>query len=86
MRKEKVFFDLENENLGVCVNEVKVPKQSSSYMLINAAIITFLCALVIGLICQMPKKERKRRMNELEDDLDYSKSEAWKEFSKIVVD
>jgi len=76
LRKEKVFFDLENENLGVCINEVKVHKQSSCYMLINAAIITFLCALVIGLICQMPKKERKRRMNELEDDLDYSKSEA----------
>jgi hypothetical protein len=45
-------------------------------MLINAAIITFLCALVIGLIYQMPKKERKSRLNELEDDLDYSKSVA----------
>ena len=76
LRKEKIFFDFENENLGICVNEVKVPKQSSSYMLINAAIITFLCALVIGLIYQMPKKERKRRLNELEDDLDYSKSVA----------
>jgi hypothetical protein len=34
-----------------------------------------LCAVVIGLLCQMPnKKERKKRLNELEDDLEYSKA------------
>ena len=76
LRKEKIFFDLENENLGVCLNEIKEVKHNSSYVLINAGIITFLCALIIGLICQMPKKERKKRLNELEDDLEYSKSVA----------
>ena len=76
LRKEKLFFDLHKENLGVCINEPKVPKQSSTYVLINAAIITFLCAVIVGLYCQMPnKKERKKRMNELDDDdLEYSKS------------
>ena len=75
LRKEKVFFDLDEENLGVCLNEPIIYKQSSTYVLINAGIIVFLCALVIGLMCQMPnKKERKKRINELEDDLEYSKS------------
>ena len=43
-------------------------------VLINAAIIIFLAAIIIGLICQMPKKGRKKRMNELNEDLEYSKS------------
>ena len=76
LRKEKIFFDLTKENLGVCVNKAKAPKQNSSYVLINAAIITFFFSIIIGLICQMPKKERKKRLNELkEDDLEYSKSD-----------
>ena len=75
LRKEKVFFDLSKEYLGVCLDEPNVPKQNSTYILINVGIITFLCALVIGLICQMPfKNERKKRLNELEDDFEYSKS------------
>ena len=75
LRKVKIFFDLEKENLGVCINKENAPKQSSSYVLVNAAIITFLCSIVIGLICQMPKKIRKYRLNELiEDGIKYSKS------------
>ena len=85
LRKEKIFFDLENEHLGVCLNEIKEVKHNSSYVLINAGIITFLCALIIGLICQMPKKERKKRLNELEDDLEYSKSVAWKEKNLLTI-
>ena len=49
-------------------------KQSSTFVLINAAIIIFLAAIIIGLICQMPKKGRKKRINELNEDLEYSKS------------
>jgi iron-only hydrogenase group A len=74
LKKEKLFFDLQDENLGVCVNEPNTIKQSSTYVLIYAAIIIFLAAAVIGLICQMPKKGRKKRMNELNEDLEYSKS------------
>ena len=75
LRKEKVFFDSEEEELGICVKGSKITYENSTYVLINAAIITFLCALVIGLLCQMPsKKERKRRLNELEDEQEYSNS------------
>ena len=73
--KEKLFFDLEKEDLGVCLNEQNIYKQNASYILINAVIITFLCAIVIGLICQINnKKERKKRLNELKEDLDYLKN------------
>jgi hypothetical protein len=73
--KEKLFFDLEKEDLGVCLNEQNIYKQNASYILINAVIITFLCAIVIGLICQISnKKERKKRLNELKEDLDYLKN------------
>jgi len=75
LRKEKVFFDIENEEVGICVNGPKVTYESNTYVLINAAIITFLCAVIIGLLCHMPnKKERKRRLNELEDEQEYSNS------------
>ena len=75
LRKEKVFFDSEEEELGICVKGSKITYENSTYVLINAAIITFLCALVIGLLCQMPsKKERKKRLNELEDEQEYSNS------------
>ena len=75
LRKERLFFDSKEEELGICVKGSKVTYENSTYVLINAGIITFLCALVIGLLCQMPnKKERKKRLNELEDDLEYSKS------------
>ena len=73
--KEKLFFDLEKEDLGICLNEQNIYKQNASYILINAVIITFLCAIVIGLICQISnKKERKKRLNELKEDLDYLKN------------
>ena len=74
LKKEKLFFDLQDENLGVCVNEPNTIKQSSTYVLIYAAIIIFLAAAVIGLICQMPKKGRKKRVNELNEELEYSQS------------
>ena len=73
--KEKLFFNLEKENLGVCLNEKSSIKQNSLYTLINIAIITFLCSLVIGLIFMLPsKKQRKKRINELEEDFEYVKS------------
>ena len=44
LRKEKVFFDSEEEELGICVKGSKITYENSTYVLINAAIITFLCA------------------------------------------
>jgi len=74
LRKEKLFFDLQDENLGVCVNEPNTIKESSTYVLIYAGIIIFLATVIVGLICQMPKKGRKKRMNELDEELEYSKT------------
>ena len=76
LRKEQVFFDLEKEKLGICVKGSKAIYENSTYLLINAAIITFLCAVIVGLLCKLPnKKERKKRLNELEDDdIEYSKA------------
>ena len=73
--KEKLFFNLEKENLGVCLNEKSSIKQNSLYTLINIAIITFLCSLVIGLFSMKTNKtQRKKRINELEEDFEYVKS------------
>ena len=75
LRKEKLFFDSKEEELGICTKGPKITYENSTYVLINAAIITFLCAVIIGLLCQMPnKKGRKRRLNELEDEQEYSNS------------
>ena len=75
LRKEKLFFDSKEEELGICTKGPKITYENSTYVLINAAIITFLCAVIIGLLCQMPsKKERKKRLNELEDEQEYSNS------------
>ena len=74
LKKEKLFFDLQDENLGVCVNEPNTIKESSTYVLIYAAIIIFLAAAVIGLIKKKKKKGRKKRVNELNEELEYSQS------------
>ena len=72
LRKEKIFFDLENEKIGLCINEQNTIKQNSSYLMINIAVILFFCSIIIGLVCRMPiQKERKKRLNELEDDFEY---------------
>ena len=73
--KEKLFFNLENENLGVCLNEKSSIKANSLYLFINIAIVTFLCSLVVGLYFMIPSnKQRKKRINELEEDFEYVKS------------
>ena len=73
--KEKLFFNLEKESLGVCLNEKSSIKTNSLYLVINVAIITFLCSLVIGLFSMKTNKtQRKKRINELEEDFEYVKS------------
>ena len=75
IKKEKLFFDMDKEHLGICLDDEKQTKNNSTYVLINVALISFLCALVVGLLFMMPsKKERKKRANELVEDYEYTKA------------
>ena len=75
LKKEKLFFDMDKENLGVCLDDENRTKTNSTYVVINVALISFLCALVIGLLFMMPsKKQRKKRVNELVEDYEYTKA------------
>ena len=74
LKKEKLFFDMEKENLGVCLGEGKQTKNSNMNLVFSGALV-FLCALVIGVLFMMPsKKQRKKRANELVEDYEYSKA------------
>ena len=74
LRKEKLFFDMDKENLGVCLDAVQ-PKENSMYLVLNIALICFLLAVIVGLLFMMPsKKQRKKRANELVEDYEYTKA------------
>ena len=74
LKKEKLFFDMEKENLGVCLGEVTQNKTNNMSLIFSGALV-FLCALVIGVLFMMPsKKQRKKRVNELVEDYEYSKA------------
>ena len=74
LRKEKLFFDMDKENLGVCL-DANQPKENSIYLVLNVALICFLLAVVVGLLFMMPsKKQRKKRANELVEDYEYTKA------------
>ena len=74
LRKEKLYFDMEKENLGVCLDDNKQAK-TNSMQIIYAAIICFLLALVVGLyFMNTSKKQRKKRANELVEDYEYTKA------------
>jgi len=75
LRKEKLYFDMEKESLGVVLNGPKQAKTNSMFLVINYGLICFLIALVVGLLFMLPsKKGRKKRINELEEEYDYVKS------------
>ena len=78
LKKEKIFFDIENEELGLCLNEEKINKQNSAYYMINFTVIIFFLFIILGLIYRKPKMERKKRINELDEELEYSKSLSYK--------
>ena len=74
LRKEKVYFDMEKESVGVCLDDGAQPKTNSMYVVI-CAMIVFLCALIFGYFFMMPsKKQRKKRANELVEDYEYTKA------------
>ena len=73
LRKTKLYFDVDNENLGL-IHDLTLEIKSNainSNLFVYIAIITFVLSLVIGYICMLPKKERKKRLNELEES-DYN--------------
>ena len=75
LRKEKIFFDMENEKIGVIVNDNKQAKENSLHFLLSLSLILVLCALVVGLYFTIPsKKGRKKRANELVEDYEYTKA------------
>ena len=75
LRKAKVYYDLEKETLGFCLEEENQIKNNSVFNMISVGIICFLCALVMGLVCIMPsKKQRKKKAIELVEDYEYIKS------------
>ena len=75
LKKEKLFFDMDKENLGVFIDDENRTQTNSIYVVINVALISFLCALFVGLLFMMPsKKQRKKRANELVEDYEYTKA------------
>lgn len=74
--KEKIYFDIGKESLGVFNNVNKTENKANSLsFIINVIIISFLILLVISLIFILPsKKQRKKRINELVDDSEYIKA------------
>ena len=66
---------MESEKLGVCLTDKKATKENSFYLIINVAIIIILCSLLFGLLFMIPsKKQRKKRVNELDEDYEYTKT------------
>ena len=65
LRKEKLYFDIEKENLGVCLAENNHVKNNSIYLNINIALISFLCALIIRLLFLKPTKKQRKKKNQL---------------------
>ena len=75
LKKEKLFFDMENEKLGICLKDNAITKSNSFYLVINVAVIIILCSLFFGLLFMVSsKKQRKKRVNELEEDYEYTKA------------
>ena len=70
LRKEKLYFDIDKESLGVCLtNSNSKTKVNSLTLIFNVVIFSFLFGLVISLIIKLSSKNhRKKRINELEED------------------
>ena len=75
LRKEKIYFDMDKESLSVFTTENIINQKTNSItLIINVVIISFLLGLVASFLVMLPsKKQRKKRINELEEDLEYIK-------------
>ena len=71
LRKNKIFFDFGDETLGILEYEKKEVKTSSLKQLFNIVIISFLFGVICSYLFQFKnKKERERRFNELEEEME----------------
>ena len=70
LRKEKIIFDMDKESLSVfTVDNINV-KTNSLALIINIIFISFIFGLIVSFLFMLPKKkQRKKRANELEEDL-----------------
>ena len=70
LRKEKIIFDMDKESLSVfTVDNINV-KTNSLALIINVIFISFIFGLIVSFLFMLPKKkQRKKRANELEEDL-----------------
>ena len=70
LRKNKIFFDFNEETLGI-IEPIKELKKSSFSELFNIVIISFLIGIIFSYFFLLPKKkERKTRLNELEEEME----------------
>ena len=67
--KYKIFFDFNDESLGI-IETIKSIKSNSLKGIANVFIFSFLIGIIFSYLFLLPKKiQRKRRLNELEDEL-----------------
>ena len=67
--KYKIFFDFNDESLGI-VETIKSINSNSLKGIANVIIISFLIGIIFSYLFLLPKKiQRKKRLNELEDEL-----------------
>ena len=67
--KYKIFFDFNDESLGI-IETIKSINSNSLKGIANVIIISFLIGIIFSYLFLLPKKiQRKKRLNELEDEL-----------------
>ena len=70
LRKYQIFFDFSDESLGI-VEHAKEIKKSSLTELFNVVIISFVLGMIFSYIFLLKKKQgRKKRLNELDEELE----------------
>ena len=70
LRKEKIIFDMDKESLSIFnVDNINV-KTNSLALIINVILISFILGLIVSFLFKLPmKKQRKKRANELEEEI-----------------
>ena len=67
--KNKIIFDLNDESLGI-IEKNNIVNKNSLYPIINIIIISFFIGIIFSYLVLLPKKsQRKKRLNELDEEL-----------------
>ena len=70
LRKEKIIFDMDKESLNIFTVENINIKTNSLALIINVIFISFILGLIVSFLFKLPmKKQRKKRANELEEEI-----------------